>query len=159
MVTVKELGNRYPCWNNKICMTKNGKRYKGRKCCEKINPEFNLAISDMYNLVPAIGSINNKRGSKRFSNVGIENYEYGLCKIGFDINTAIPDKKIRGVIARKYLYMINAYNLEIDKDYKKLLKSWNKTYPPSATEIRIHNEINKVQGNSNPYITAYSKMK
>ena len=159
VVTAKELGGHYPCWNSKICTTKKGKRYKGRKCCEKINSKFNLAISDGHNIVPSIGSVNNTRGAKNFSNVEIENYEYGLCKIGFNIKTAIPDKKIRGVIARKYLYMIDTYNIEIDNEYKNLMINWNKAYPPSETEVKIHDEIAKTQGSSNPYVKLYYKFK
>ena len=39
--------------------------------------------------------------------------------------------------------MIGTYNIEVDNEYKNLIMNWNKAYPPSEAEVKIHNEIAK----------------
>ena len=40
----------FRCWREKICSAKRGKKYKGRKCCEKTSFKFRAAESELYNL-------------------------------------------------------------------------------------------------------------
>lgn len=66
VVPVSWFGRTRPCWHKPLCMTKNGKRYKGRNCCEKMDPEFRLMYTDLHNLVPVIGEINKMRSYFKF---------------------------------------------------------------------------------------------
>ena len=45
------------------CVKKNGKKFKGRKCAEKVNEEYGRMQADMYNLYPAIGEVNGRRSN------------------------------------------------------------------------------------------------
>ncbi len=45
------------------CVKKNGKKFKGRKCAEKVNKEYRRMQADMFNLYPAIGEVNGRRSN------------------------------------------------------------------------------------------------
>lgn len=57
MMPAENFGNHFPCWREPLCTKKNGKQYKGRACCERIDPEFRRAEAELYNLWPAVGSL------------------------------------------------------------------------------------------------------
>lgn len=44
------FGNTRQCWREPVCENSKGKKFKGRKCCEKIDPVFRVMQADMYNL-------------------------------------------------------------------------------------------------------------
>ena len=43
------------------CVKKNGKKFKGRKCAEKVHKEYGRMQADMFNLYPSIGEVNGRR--------------------------------------------------------------------------------------------------
>lgn len=45
------------------CVNSKGKTFKGRKCASKLSKEYRYMQSDMYNLFPAIGSVNALRSN------------------------------------------------------------------------------------------------
>jgi deoxyribonuclease-1 len=49
------LGKILQCWKKPICSKRNGKKYRGRKCCSKVSDEFQQMQSDMHNLFPTVG--------------------------------------------------------------------------------------------------------
>ena len=60
-------------------MDKKGKVFKGRKCVEKVNREYRLMQSDMYNLYPAIGAVNALRQNYNFQMLPGEEPDFGSC--------------------------------------------------------------------------------
>ena len=63
------------------CVTKKGKKFKGRKCAEKMNKEYKRMQADMYNLYPAIGEVNGRRSNYSMSIIEGENREFGKCDV------------------------------------------------------------------------------
>jgi deoxyribonuclease-1 len=67
VVPAYALGHSRQCWNEAICTNGKGKHYKGRQCCEKVDPVFRAMVSDLHNLVPAVGELNADRNNFTFS--------------------------------------------------------------------------------------------
>lgn len=153
IVTAKQLGSNLECWdkNSKVC------EVTGRKCCQKVSKEFRKRESDLHNLVPAIPFVNKWRGSDVFNEIKECNYYEKVCtlkkdKITYQIE---PDDTLKGFIARVHLYMIQKYNLKVDKEIIAVYEKWNKEFPPDDWEIERNKRIKKVQGDSNLYIDNY----
>jgi deoxyribonuclease I len=152
IVPAHALGKNLQCWKEPICEKRNGKKYKGRKCCSKISDEFRQMQSDMHNLFPSIGEVNGDRSNFVFGEVDGEEREYGECDFEVAEKIVEPKKSIRGDIARSYFYMSHQYKMEIPDDYEKMLREWHLFDPPDEWERDRNSLIEDVQGNRNPYI-------
>lgn len=76
--------------------------------------------SDMYNLVLSIGSINALRSNYSFDFVS--DVEYEMCGMKIGNRKIEPHEKIRGFIARTYLYMDKEYkHFKMSQKQKKLM--------------------------------------
>ena len=135
VMPVEYFAKDLPCW-------KEG----GRKACAK-DETFKIMESDMHNLVPAIGEINNDKSNFRFGEKLPKKGQYGNCelKIDFENRIVYPRAEIRGDIARIYLYMSKTYNIKLSKEDKKMFEKWHLENPISKwekiKEERIHNII------------------
>ena len=65
VVPAHAFGQSFSEWRNghPKCVKKNGKKFKGRKCAEKVNKEYRRMQADMFNLYPAIGEVNGRRSN------------------------------------------------------------------------------------------------
>ena len=63
VVPAHALGQNLQCWKKPICSKRNGKKYRGRKCCSKVSDEFQQMQSDMHNLFPTVGEVNGDRSN------------------------------------------------------------------------------------------------
>jgi len=104
------------------CVTKKGKKYKGRKCAKK-NEEFSYMTSDLYALAPSVGEVNADRSNFGVSMIDGEQREYGKCDVEIAYRKVEPRPEIRGDIARVYMYMDSA--IQTDKVPAKTI--WSKT--------------------------------
>ena len=113
--------------------------------------------ADMHNLRPAIGDINIRRQDYSFAEIPGEKREFGQCdmEISSETDTAEPAPEIRGIIARTYLYMNDAYQLHLGPEEIELFLAWHRKYPPTPMELERDAIIRNLQGNSNPYIHGY----
>lgn len=120
-----------PCW-------KNG----GRKACGK-DEYFKIMESDMMNLVPSIGEINNDRSNFGFGEKLPQKNQYGNCEfeVDFENKIAYPKKEIRGDIARAYFYMSKTYNIKISKKDREMFEKWDLEDPISQWEKIKHKRI------------------
>lgn len=135
IVPAAEFGRQLPCWREPICERKNGRKYKGRKCCEKIDARFKAMYTDPMNLAPAIGEVNGDRRDYSFSYVeGVQGY--GQCQLLIDhkARKIYPPEQARGLIGRTYLYMHRTYGLVLSKQQMQLFQAWDKAYPKTAWE-------------------------
>lgn len=161
LVPASWFGRQRECWREPLCEKKNGKRYKGRKCCEKIDAEFRKMYTDLHNIVPAIGEVNQARNDYRFGEFYPESrgqkYNFHGCKIIIDTKYRIvePRDEVKGLIARAHLYMASTYPFKLSVNQEEMFNRWNKTYPPTLWEIQWNNKIREVQGNDNFYITKH----
>ena len=60
VVPAHAFGQSFSEWRNghPKCVSKKGKKFKGRKCAQKTNEEYRRMQADMFNLYPAIGEVN-----------------------------------------------------------------------------------------------------
>ena len=65
VVPAEAFGQSFKEWRegHPDCVDNRGKSFKGRKCAEKVNPEFRQMQADMYNLYPAVGEVNGLRSN------------------------------------------------------------------------------------------------
>jgi deoxyribonuclease I len=120
----------------------------GRKACKK-DENFKIMESDMNNLVPSIGEINNDRKNFAFADKLPKKGQYGNCEFEIDFKNkkVFPRKEIRGDIARIYFYMAKTYNIKLSNDEIKMFEKWDEQDSISSWEkikderIKINNAI------------------
>jgi deoxyribonuclease-1 len=149
------FGRSFPEWKrgHSKCQRK-GKSYKGRKCVRKASLEFRRMEADLYNLVPAIGQINGLRSNYSFAMIEGEAREFGACDFEIRSRKTEPKPDIRGDIARTYFYMEWAYPNRgiVSRKNRKLFEAWNKQDPVDQWERVRAGRIERLQGNTNPFI-------
>ncbi len=126
------FGHTLACWQKPLCHKRNGRSYKGRQCCNRINPHFKRMQADLMNLVPAIGEVNGDRSNFMFTQLPNTRSPYGACSMLINTTTkrVQPPPYTRGFIARTYLYMHNTYGLPISPAQMSLFTHWDQRYPP-----------------------------
>ena len=136
------------------CVKKNGKKFKGRKCAEKVNEEYRRMQADMYNLYPASGEVKRRRSNYLMAIINGEKREFGGCDVEIKNKKIEPRESIRGEIARSYMYMDSAYPGRgiISKNNRKLFDVWNKKDPVDDWECERAKRIEKIQGNRNEVV-------
>jgi len=153
IVPASEFGKNLKEWKegHPDCTNKKGNPFKGRNCASKMNKQFQLMQADMYNLVPAIGEINADRTDFKYGIISGERKEYGNCDFEIENKTAEPNLRIRGDIARIFMYMDSAYpGFDIiNSNNRALFKEWNDTDPIDADECSRSAAIEKIQKNEN----------
>ncbi|MFA9374428.1 MAG: endonuclease [Poseidonibacter sp.] len=152
VVPAENFGRTFVQWRegDPACIDKRGNSYKGRKCASKTSKEYKYMQADMYNLFPAIGSVNALRSNFGFVASSSSNKTLGECKMIIANKEVVPTNRSKGIIARTYLYMDISYdNFSISKKDKKLFQAWNKMYPITKQECQRAKLIKKIQGNTN----------
>ena len=126
----ENFGKHLACWHDK---SKGG----GRKACRD-DEMFKRMEADIYNLVPAIGEINADRSNFRYAEAprDLVYNQYGNCKVYTDFTAKrfYPAHYSKGLIARTYLYMSEKYKIQLSKQERQLMESWDKMYPPNEYE-------------------------
>ena len=135
-------------------MNSKGKPFKGRNCASKVNVQYRLMQSDMYNLVPAVGEITGLRSNYSYGMIPGEKREFGSCDMEIEKKKAEPAPHIRGNIARTYMYMDWAYPGHgiLSKKNRKMFKAWDKADPVDDWERERCRRIERIQGNRNPFV-------
>lgn len=160
VVPAENFGRTFSEWRDghPECIDNKGKSFKGRKCAEKINTEYRYMQSDMFNLYPAIGSVNAMRSNYNFVMLPDGSSSFGSCDMQIKENKAQPPEKSRGMIARSYLYMEQAYKrYQMSKSQRQLMTAWDKQFPVTTWECERSSKIEKLQGNLNPVMRARCK--
>ena len=147
------FGVKFNTWKNghHDCKNKIGKTFKGRKCTEKIHSTYRKMQADLYNLQPVIGEVNGLRSNYQIGIINGENREFGNCDIEIKNKIVEPTDKIRGNIARTYMYMEHAYPKYVifTQNLKNLIKNWDEKDPVDKWECSRAEKIKKIQGNVN----------
>jgi deoxyribonuclease-1 len=153
VVPAEAFGQSFVEWRegHPDCVDSRGKSFKGRKCAEKVNPEYRLMQADMYNLYPAVGEVNGRRSNYSMAMIPGNQYRFGDCKTKIEDRKIEPRPEVRGEIARTYLYMERAYPGHgiISNKNEKLFAAWDKADPVDEWECERANRIAKIQGNVN----------
>ncbi len=154
IVSHQQLAKHLLCFNEKICVNKNGTRFKGIRCCKELDKNYSLATWDLHNFVPEQKELKQQRRQYRFGQ--IENFKpvNNECHFYVDKKNKMiePAPSTRGLIARTFLYMRDTYHLPLSQEELIQYQNWHQEYPVSEWE-RVRNEkIKAIQGNGNPYI-------
>ena len=153
IVPAENFGRTFSEWRDghPDCVDSKGKNFKGRKCAEKVNYEYRLMQADMHNLFPAIGSVNAKRSNFYFVELPSNTpNSFGSCAMNIQDKKAEPPHYAKGVIARTYFYMEDAYpRYKISHKMRKMLQVWEKEHPVDNWECVRSRRIEKIQGNPN----------
>ncbi len=153
VVPAENFGRTFSEWRegHPQCVDKHGKSFKGRKCAEKTNTTYRLMQADLYNLYPAIGSVNAARQNYNFTLLPDVKSQFGQCDMRIDNRKAQPPVQSRGPIARTYLYFDAVYpQYSMSRAQKQLMSAWDKQYPITPAECERAKRIEKYQGNQNP---------
>ncbi|MCP4137961.1 MAG: endonuclease I [bacterium] len=156
VVPAHAFGQSFPEWRkgHPDCVTRRGKRYKGRHCAQKVNRQFKYMQADMYNLYPAIGEVNGARSNYSMAMIPGEERRFGDCDIEIKNKKVEPPPSIRGDIARTYQYMNAVYPGRgiISKKNRKLFKAWDRADPVDTWECERTRIIAGMQGNRNEIV-------
>ncbi|WP_131781534.1 endonuclease [Legionella gresilensis] len=153
MMPAENFGNQFACWRELLCQKQNGKLYRGRACCERIDPKFRQAEAELYNLWPAVGLVNQARSNYRYSMLDTHTTFYG-CPITIDSSTrrVEPADYAKGIVARANLFMSYKYKIRLSEAQRTLFLSWDEQFPPNDIEIQWAQAVAKIEGYENPYI-------
>jgi deoxyribonuclease-1 len=143
VVPAASLGAGRSCWEE-----------GGRDLCEREDPIFQTAYTDLHNLWPAVGGINASRSNKAMGLLAGDDLAFGSCDFEVDVegDRVEPRPEVRGDIARIYFYMEWMYGVPISDGQRRLLLHWSQTDPVDEWEKKRDERINEVQGNSNPFV-------
>ncbi|STX50912.1 putative endonuclease-1 [Legionella busanensis] len=153
MMPAENFGNQFACWREPLCKKRNGKQYRGRACCERIDPKFRQAEAELYNLWPAVGLVNQARSNYRYSKLNPHTTFYG-CPITIDSATrrVEPADYAKGIVARANLFMSYKYGIHLSEAQRTLFLMWDTQFPPSNIEKQWAQKVAEVEGYDNPYI-------
>lgn len=152
------------CWQKKICVNRVGERYKGRKCCQKVDSSFIELEAELFNLWPVVGSINQARSNYKYteftSNQKRSLPNFSNCPIVIDFKKELvePRDEIKGLVARASLFTSNKYNISLSKRQRNLFIVWNNKFPPNQGEREWEQEVREIQGYGNPYISNWRQL-
>jgi deoxyribonuclease-1 len=154
VVPASRIGRDRPCWTQPLCKKSSGESYKGRECCEDMDPWFESAHNDLHNLYPEVGTLNGDRGDYDFGVVAGEERAYGTCDFEVDreADRVEPPDGARGEVARAYLYMEATYGVPLTSAERALMLEWHEQDPPEAWEQERNARIREIQGKGNPFI-------
>jgi hypothetical protein len=113
--------------------------------------------SDMHHLYPSDNQLNSVRGNHKFGEVNDpeRNLKCPQSRIGRDpMGNWIfePPKAHRGNVARALFYFSIRYRLAIQPDEEATLRKWNMDDPVDDFDRYRNDEIEKAQGNRNPFV-------
>jgi len=131
--------------------------------------------SDIVQVVPTDGYVNNKRGNYPFGEVANITYQsanayskLGSCKTsGYNGTVFEPNDEIKGDIARIYFYMVTCYESQaaswshsvfstayngFEKWALDMLMRWSQQDPVDDIETARNNAVYDVQNNRNPFV-------
>ncbi len=155
-VPAENFGRAFSEWRDghPECVNRKGHPFKGRRCAEKVNVEYRYMQADMYNLFPAIGTVNAVRGNKLYSVLPGSSPKFGSCKARVDGDHFEPPDRAKGQVARASLYMEDAYKprFRLSREQKRLLTAWDKQFPVTEWECRRAKRIEALQGNANKFV-------
>lgn len=157
-----QFGNFRACWRAPKdfpeCAKSDGKTLSGRECCQRVDPVFEAAHNDLFNLVPAVGEVNGRRSDFGWGMIPGEKREFGSCD--FEVDSSIrrvePSETIRGDIARILFYMADTYGFKLSRQDEQLFAAWSRQDPPDAWEIERNRRIEAIQGKGNRFVADYA---
>lgn len=113
--------------------------------------------SDVHHLFPTDSQMNSHRSNLRFGNVEdeVEDLKCPQGRLGHQREGGIvfeAPAKHRGNAARAIFYFATRYQMKVSPAEEAALRQWHRQDPVDAAEASRNDEIEKAQGNRNPFI-------
>ncbi|MFA6236217.1 MAG: endonuclease [Bacteriovorax sp.] len=127
----------------------------------KFSKSFNneLQKSDMHHLFPTDKNANSTRGNYDFaevvSNLNLKNCEAsksGASVVSGGKTFFEPPSEHKGNVARAMFYFSVRYKLALSNEHQTFLRKWSEQDPVDDAEMARNDEIEKLQGDRNPFI-------
>lgn len=119
-------------------------------CCRRIDPQYRAMEADLFNLVPVVTSLAVLQKGRIFGEVKTATERLGDVK--FDENYIEPPAKVKGNVARVYLYMQERYGLDLTQKQRRLFLKWHKEDRADDKECKLAKTFQKIQGGVNPWL-------
>lgn len=156
VVASEHIWQHFKSWTIWMAKCKDNKwdYYKWRKCAEK-DDKFAYIYADMYNLFPAVWSLNMYRSNHVMWEIVWEERNFWKCDVELEKNVNNkyifePNENNKWDIARTYRYIEETYDINVISDKnEKLFNVWEKIDPISKEECRRYYAIKKYQWNKN----------
>lgn len=115
--------------------------------------------SDLHHLFPTDSRANSTRGNYEFADV-VRNENLVDCSAsqsGASVTQGgdryfEPPLEHKGNVARALFYFSVRYKMDINPSQEAFLRTWNELDPVDSEELERNNEIQRLQGNRNPFI-------
>lgn len=137
--------------------------------------EYTPVYSDMWNLFPSDGKANNAKSNYPLGMTQSTTFDNGVSKVGIPAEgygggaTRVfePADEYKGDFARAYMYVATVYddiNWVVEYMYEPtayptlkgwaldMLLEWHRNDPVSSKEVDRNNNVEKQQGNRNPFV-------
>lgn len=126
---------------------------RGRACLRIASARFRRLEGDLHNLRPAVGAINELRGSRALTEIEGKR-RVGQCDFEVDRGRAEPRDAVKGDLARIYLDMDRAYpDLGIiDRRDRAVYERWSREDPVDPAECDLVRRIAAIQGRANQVV-------
>jgi hypothetical protein len=113
--------------------------------------------SDLHHLFPTDNEMNSHRSSLRFGDVKspIEKLKCPIAQLGTNEHGEVvfeAPSHHKGNVARAIFYFATRYQMKLSPDEEAALRKWNDLDPADEEELSRNDEIQKVQGNRNPFV-------
>lgn len=125
---------------------------RARKYCQKTDPDYKQAYTDLVNLVPTVGQVNADRSNKPFGMVRKIKYAYAKTQSYTGEKYFQPRPEVIGDIARIAFYMNWKYGVPFSNKEVKTFIKWNDMDPVSEAEKSRNLRVYQTQGWANPYV-------
>lgn len=160
LMAVEHFSQHFACWRTPICTDAQGKAFKGRKCCEKVDAQFRHVEAELYNLWPEVGLVNQARSNYRFGVLPGNDSYYG-CSLKIDkrLRRVEPANEVKGIVARAYLFMSEYYHISLSSAQRQLFEAWNQQFAPTVWERTWAAQVAVLEGYPNPYISQWDTHK
>lgn len=145
IVPAQVFGRTRQCWEN-----------GGRQACEETDAPYRAFQSDLHNIAPVVGLINERRSSLPFGEIDdrVSAERFGSCSMLIDRERGVadPGPELRGDVARIWLYVSDTHGLPLSAIDRAKLETWHQADPPDSWEIERNSRIAAIQGTSNHWI-------
>jgi hypothetical protein len=117
-----------------------------------------LQKSDIHHLFPSDSKMNSSRSALHFGDVveKVEPLKCATAALGHAPTTGEiifePPPAHKGNVARAIFYFATRYEMKVSDQEEAFLRKWNQQDPVDQAEMNRNNEIEKIQGNRNPFI-------
>lgn len=124
--------------------------------CDKVMLEEELR-DDLYNWLPVAPNIQHQLKGRVFLDIPTE-LSPASCDLELtESKSAVePPEHLKGDIARRMLYLIFRYNIDMPDRYLQMLIDWDKSDPVAEHEVELAERIDTIQNTDNAFIRGRS---